>query len=56
MIDARFEAARLTNQSGDRGWDLFPEPSVSEFRRPSFALVIIAALAVAVALVGMVVQ
>lgn len=56
MIDARFEAARRTDQSGDRGWDLFPEPSVSEFRRPSFVLVVLACVLAAVSLVGMVLR
>lgn len=49
MIDARFEAARRTNQSGGRGWH-FPHED-SEYRRPSFLLVI-AAVGVAVALVA----
>lgn len=47
MIDARFEAARLTDQSGGRGW-FFPKEE-SEFKRPSFLLVL-AAVGVAVAL------
>lgn len=49
MIDARFEAARLTDQSGGRGW-FFPKED-SEYRRPSFLLVI-AAVGIAVALVA----
>lgn len=49
MIDARFEAARLTDQSGGRGWH-FPKED-SEYRRPSFLLVI-AAVGIAVALVA----
>lgn len=49
MIDARFEAARLTDQSGGRGW-FFPKED-SEYRRPSFLLVL-AAVGVAVALVA----
>lgn len=53
MIDARYEAARLTDQSGERGWDLFPEPSVSEFRRPSFVIAVISTVLIAASLVGL---
>lgn len=51
MIDARYDAARRTDQSGDRGWAFDPTPSVNEYRRPSFLLVL-AAVGVAVALVA----
>ena len=45
MIDARFEAARQTNQSDGRGWDFRdnPEPSKSGVTIAIFAAVIIAA-------------
>lgn len=51
MIDARYEAARLTDQSGERGWAFDPTPPINEYRRPTFLLVI-AAVGVCVALLA----
>jgi hypothetical protein len=56
MIDARYEEAQRSNQSCDGGWDLFPEPSVSEFKRPSFVIVILSVVVIAAALIGAITQ
>jgi hypothetical protein len=53
MTDPRFDAARRTDQSGGRGWDLRPIPPREPFR-PSIilaiaAVVILASMAVVAA-------
>ena len=50
-MDPRFEAAQRTNQSGSRGWDFDPVDHSVGFR-PSFILVVIAAVVVAASLIG----
>lgn len=52
MIDARFEAARRTNQSGGRGWDFAPDASDREPSRFGVAVAVLAALCVCVSLLG----
>lgn len=52
MVDPRFEAARMTDQSGARGWDF--RPDVPSGFRPSFVMVVFAAVVIAASLVGMV--
>lgn len=52
MIDARYEAARRTDQSGQRGWDF--DPSSDPGFRPSFVMVVVAVIVVAGSLLGMI--
>jgi len=54
MVDPRYEAARMTDQSGGRGWDF--SPAAPTGFRPSFVMVVLAVVAVAASLIGLVTQ